>query len=327
MGAGRFDTALYQIGNSAAHRGIYERALREPGVAVIHDAVLNHFYLSTMTEEEYCGEFVYHYGEWARAEARTLWNDRAAAGIDRRYFERPMLRRIAEASRVLVVHNLEARNRVLAHAPGAKVVEIPHFYVPAEPPDAALVTRFRGKSAYLFGVFGYLRESKRLAAVLKAFGRLRKTRGDVELLIAGEFHSSDLARAVESPMQAPGVRRLGHMSEREFALAAEAVDCCVNLRSPSAGETSGIGVRMMGIGKVVMCTDGNENAALPDHAYLAVEPGLREEEHLFELMALLASTPELGREMGQRAKRHVLRYHSIQAASEQYWNILCALCQ
>ena len=116
------------------------------------------------------------------------------------------------------------------------------------------------------------------------------------------------------------------MSDSTFALATEAVDCCVNLRYPSAGETSGIGIRLMGLGKPVIFSDGPENASLPDHAYLAVEPGIREETHLFEQMCLLVTKPELGRAVGGCAADHILRYHSIKAAAEQYWKTLCDVC-
>jgi glycosyltransferase involved in cell wall biosynthesis len=322
----QYDAGLYHIGNSTLHREIYSRAIQKPGVVVIHDALLNHYFLSAMTEEEYTDEFAFNYGEWARAEGRTLWRERAVSGSDPRYFERPMLKRIAERSRAVIVHNPGALARVLKHALGARVVEIPHFFVPRERPDEAAVMEFRGRSGYLFGVFGYLRESKRLITVLRAFARLQRVRPDVELLVAGEFHSSDLARTMEPYLTTAGVRTVGHMSDAEFALAAEAVDCCINLRFPSAGETSGIGVRLMGMGKPVICTDGPENASLPDHCYLSVEANVGEEEHLFELISLLAAKPDLGREIGRRAAEHILRYHSIKAASEQYWKILCDTC-
>jgi glycosyltransferase involved in cell wall biosynthesis len=322
----RYSAGLYQLGNNSLHREVYARALEKPGVAVVHDAVLQHFFLSTLTEEEYVSEFVYNYGEWSRGEARTLWQERAVSGSDSRYFGRPMLKRVAEVSRAVVVHNPEARKRVLAHAPNARVVEIPHFYVPATLPEAAAVLEFRGRARYVFGVFGYLRESKRLASVLRAFARLRRVDAGVELFIAGEFHSPVLEAGLGPLLEGPGIRRIGHMDDGAFALATAAVDCCVNLRYPSAGETSGIGVRLMGQGKPVIFTDGDENASLPDHTYLAVEAGIREQEQLFEQMCLLAGKPEIGRAIGLRATEHILRYHSMNAASEQYWKTLCDVC-
>ena len=75
------------------------------------------------------------------------------------------------------------------------------------------------------------------------------------LLVAGQFASTDLERAVEPLLRAPGIVRLPYLEEREFWLAASAVDACINLRDPAAGETSGIAIRLMGIGKPVLLTD------------------------------------------------------------------------
>src|SRR5207253_9475044 len=49
----RCDIALYHLGNNALHAAIYRRALDEPGVVVLHDAVLQHFLLRS---EEHTSE-------------------------------------------------------------------------------------------------------------------------------------------------------------------------------------------------------------------------------------------------------------------------------
>ena len=44
------DVALYHVGNNLLHREIYDRALARPGVVVLHDAVLQHFFLGTLDD-------------------------------------------------------------------------------------------------------------------------------------------------------------------------------------------------------------------------------------------------------------------------------------
>src|ERR1039458_4017816 len=75
----RSDAALYHLGNNGLHAGIYRRALASPGVVVLHDAVLNHFFLGQLSETEYVDEFVYNYGEWNRALGQELWRARATS--------------------------------------------------------------------------------------------------------------------------------------------------------------------------------------------------------------------------------------------------------
>src|SRR5665647_1924782 len=249
----RSDAALYHLGNNGLHAKIYRRAMASPGVVVLHDAVLNHFFLGQLSETQYVDEFVYNYGEWNRGLGRDLWRARAGSAADERYFRYPMLKRAAER---------------------ARVVEIPHLFAPPQLPDEARVLRYRASlgvepGTFLFGVFGYLRESKRVAAVLEAFRAVHSQVPRTALLLAGQFVSTDLERAVAPILGAPGapgVWRLPYLAEREFWLAARALDACINLRYPAAGESSGIAVRMMGIGKPVLLTEGSESAPFPEGA-------------------------------------------------------------
>ena len=53
------------------------------------------------------------------------------------------------------------------------------------------------------------------------------------------------------------------------------MDACINLRYPLGGETSGIAIRLMGIGKPVLVTDGEEYARFPEDACLRIAGGRR----------------------------------------------------
>src|ERR1051326_2714456 len=79
---GRGDVPLYHLGNNRLHAEIYRRALDEPGVVVLHDAVLHHFLLGQLDEETYLDEFVYNYGEWSRGLAHALWQGRGSSASD-----------------------------------------------------------------------------------------------------------------------------------------------------------------------------------------------------------------------------------------------------
>ncbi len=230
---------LYHLGNNPLHAGIYRRALARPGVIVLHDAVLQHFFLGSLDERSYVEEFVYNYGEWHRDLARELWAGRARSGSDHRYFEYPMLRRVAEASRAVIVHNPAAARMVLAHAPNARVHEVPHLFVPPPHIPAAEALRFRQElriapRTFLFAVLGYLRESKRLPIILRAFDEVRRQGVDAALVIAGEFVSSDLARAAAPLMDRPDILRLGRTAGARF-LAARRRHGRLHQPAPSGG--------------------------------------------------------------------------------------------
>ena len=328
----RCDVALYHLGNNNLHAAIYRRALEQPGVAILHDAVLHHFLLGQLDEAAYIEEFVYNYGEWNRGLARDLWRGRAASGADSRYFEYAMLRRAAERALAVVVHNPAAADAVKRHAAVPCVVEIPHlFQEPPKRPSAAEIERYRQRlgiapAAFVFGVFGYLRESKRLLSVLEAFEQVRRERPQATLLVAGQFVSSDLERAVQPLLASPGVVRLPFLEEHEFWMAADAVDACINLRDPGAGETSGITIRLMGIGKPVLLSDGPECARFPDDACIRIERGVAERDSLRQHLILLTSMSEVSRAIGLRGAAHIRQHHRVDRIGKRLWDLLCEFC-
>jgi glycosyltransferase involved in cell wall biosynthesis len=276
------DIALYHVGNNQLHGAIYDRALTHPGVVVLHDSVLQHFFLGRLTAQQYVDEFIFNYGEWTRSLGETLWTDRARSAADPRYFAWPMLKRIATTARAVIVHNPAAVAIVRRHAPAACIVEIPHLFVKPETPSEVDTLRFRaglglGPRTLLAGVFGHQRESKRLPVVLRALERAWNSGADARLLIAGRFASSDLERSLAGRLSDPRIIRAGYLAEPDFWRYASAVDLCINLRCPTAAETSGIAIRLMGIGKPVVFSDGEEIARIPENACLRIETGPAEE--------------------------------------------------
>ena len=143
--------------------------------------------------------------------------------------------------------------------------------------------------------------------------------------MAGEFVSSDLERAVGPLLADPGVVRLPHLPEREFWKAAAAVDACINLRYPAAGETSGIAIRLMGIGKPVLVTESEECARFPEDACLRVASGAAELDSLTAHMVLLTSMTEVARAIGLRGAAHIQAHHRVDAISRQYWELIVRL--
>src|SRR5258706_9279187 len=206
-----------------------------------------------------------------------------------------MIKGGVERSLAVIVHNPGAASIVEKPLPGAIIHEIPHLLEPPPIPPGFEVIRLRhelgiGAQTFLFGVFGHLRESKRLSTVLRTFHRAR-TGADIALLVAGEFASSDLARSLEPMLHSEGIRRVGYVPESGFWRHAAAVDACISLRYPTAGETSGIAIRLMGLGKPVILTAGCETSRFPDSASFRGDAGPAEGEKLAGKRVLLALYP------------------------------------
>lgn len=329
------DINLYHVGNNQLHRPIYERALAEPGIVLLHDAVLHHFLLgyfagagpkSEMKSKKpgarirYVEEFVYNYGEWHRSLAERLFDERARSGSDPRYFEYPMLRRITERAKLVIVHNRGAEAIVRAHASSARIERIPHLRFPAPNAD---FDRRRWKipgSAFVFGVFGHLRETKRVSSVLRAFSEVRSELPGTVLVLAGNATSEAYNRLLDAPYE--GVIRIGHTSEADFWNLAHSVDACVNLRYPAAGETSGVTVRLMEAGKPVLMTASADTTDFPEDACIRIDAGIREAPMLAACMRWLVQCPADARAIGTSAREHIRRHHGAAEIGSRFYNAL-----
>ncbi|MCL4784423.1 MAG: glycosyltransferase family 4 protein [Bryobacterales bacterium] len=288
---------LYHIGNNRLHAEIYERAMAEPGVVLLHDAMLHHLLIGSFGETQYLEEFVYNYGAWTEDLARTLWRQRARAMSEPRYFRYPLLKRISEHALSLIVHSEEARRTVMAHDPNARVRVLPHLDLeqPDAAPDPSARERFRRETLglratdLLLGVYGHLRETKRIGSVLAALDALRGSGVPARLLVAGAFASDDYARVLLPRLEAhPGVILRGGTAEDEFRALLSAADVCINLKYPGAGECSGIAVRAMSLGvPLVVSESGGGNDYAPG-TVAPIPTGPAETRALTETLAWLA---------------------------------------
>ena len=324
---GRYDACVYQIGNNALHRAAYRAALEVPGVTVLHDAVLHQFLLGELSQQEYIAEFVYNYGEWLRDFAQELWRERAH-WAERRYFDYPLIRRLVESSRAVIVHNPKARRLAIEAAgqgPGApEVVEIPHFVELPALPDEAGVAAVRQRlgvpgDTVLISCFGYLRPPKRLRSLFEA---ARQLPVPYRILLVGTFVSPEYEEALETYLQDPRVIRVPYVPDDEFWRLAAATDICVNLRYPSAGETSGVALKLMALGKPVVVTSGEEVSHFPALAVVRVDAGPAEVEMLAHYLYALASEPTMRRTIGQHAAGHIQKHHALDAAAAKYLEVI-----
>lgn len=326
------DVHLCQLGNNLLHAPI-QRVLEGPDwpgrkVVLLHDANLHHYYLGARNREGYVREFCHQYGAWHRGFAEQLWQERARSASDPRYFRYSMLASVVRAADLVLVHNPEARRRVLAQVPEARVACVPHYFRNPYSIEGWRVEELRASlglngTTTLFGVFGHLRESKRLLPILRAFARARQRNPRIALLIAGQPVSQQFATTLHLFANAPGVLRCGHLPEPDFWRMAASVDACINLRYPSCGESSGIAIRLMGLGKPVLLTVSNSDseAEFPAGTYLPVDAGEAEEAMLEEYMLLLAGDCRIQQRIGHAAAAHVLTHHDLSHIAEVIWRL------
>lgn len=332
LASGRYATALYQMGNHRdSHGWIYRALLDHPGVMVLHDAVLHHLlrdlYLGQGDPASFAEELRYACGRSGAAAGERL----LASGVPPDPWGFPLFERAVDRSRAVLVLSEFVRQRVLLSRPLARVSVVRQHLSRVDgaghrPPSraAARAALGLGEAELVVASFGLVTPAKRPGVVLRAFARLRERRPQARLLLVGEVSPHFDFAAVFAPELRAGVTVTGRLEMPEFLRAMAACDVAVNLRYPTAGETSATLVRLLGLGKPVIVSRIGAFLEFPDACCPKVDLDASEEDLLLAYLETLLLDEPLRRQMGEIARHHVTLHHRIEDAAETYADVVRA---
>ena len=314
------DLCLYHVGNNPeAHGWIVDALRRRPGLVVLHDFVLHHLvagltvgrgdghgYLDAMERE---------HGVVGRLLAHGVLDKRIPPLWENRPQDFPLAGEVLGHASGLVVHSRYVRDRARDAGYAGRIWVVPH---PAWPVPEVGPERVNGTP--VFGVFGNVNQSKRVPQLLEAFARLREEHPDAALLLVGATASGfDLERRLQRlGLDGAGVVRHDRVDEERLWAMMAACDAVVSLRSPTMGETSGVAIRALSLGKPLVVSANGWFAELPADVGLKVPVDDGEEDTLTAALELLASRPDVRAAMGERAAALAQRDHDVGRVAELY---------
>jgi glycosyltransferase involved in cell wall biosynthesis len=275
-----YDAVFFHLGNNPWHRFVYDLALALPGIQVFHDFVMHHLVADITVESNkdwgrYLSVMVNEHGPVGERLAELRW---AGVATEFEKFLFPLNEHVAKLAQAIVVHSEDSRERMIAAVPNVPVVTIPHHA--GNPPQAvAGLSREQARArlglppnAFLVGHFGYITRPKQPAAVVGGFAALAARRADAVLVMIGADNTGGgLDRTIARHGLAGRVRMAGFVGLEKFYLYLKAVDAVVNLRYPSAGESSGTFARALAEGRAVIVNNLGSFAEVPPDVTLKVE--------------------------------------------------------
>jgi glycosyltransferase involved in cell wall biosynthesis len=309
-----YDAIVYHLGNNPHHEFVYRAAVERPGVAVFHDFSLHHL-ISFLTAErkDFAGYRRLLEDEYGSVGARLFALRVTGVHTDYEKFLFPLNAHVARRARALVVHSDDVRERVEDVAPGIPVAVIPH-HAGAPPAEVTGVTREEARrmlglppegEAFLVGHFGFITRPKQPHAVVGGFARVAGRRPDAALIMVGADHTAGgLARLVARHRLEGRVRLRGFVDLVRFYLHLKAVDAVVNLRYPSAGESSGTVARSLAEGRATIVNNLGSFAQIPRDAVLKVEIDGDQAEQVGHHLLRLAEDPALRAPLEERARAY-----------------------
>jgi glycosyltransferase involved in cell wall biosynthesis len=307
----RCDMTFYNIGNNARfHWPIWYVSKIQPGVIVLHDLRLHHFFDEVYREhhqslEMYLKMMNEQYGPSSLNDAEECFNSRGA-NIDYMAEQYPLTDLALGRPLGVLVHTREAFDTLQVQA------DWPVQY--ASLPFPARDNTGGGAQTgppYRLIVFGYLGKNRRLSSILNALATMPE-KDQFRLDIFGSIlNDEDQLRAQIRTLKLSGLVTIhGFVPEEKLESALANSHLAINLRFPTVGEASGSQLRIWSHGLPSLVSDVGWYASLPANTVAFVRTGDQEVSDLQNHLRAFLANPAAFSEMGCRGLEELRTSHA-----------------
>ena len=321
-----YDAVLYHMGNSPAHFQIYDAAQHTPGVVVLHDFVLHHFMLQYHAVHRrdiagYRALAAQYYGD-----AGTVIADRMLQGIfDDAVFDMPLCQPLLQGAQLLISHSQYVVDHSLHLAPNLPAAVVP-MGVPVLAQTDATAIRAQlnfGPNPFLIASFGHVNPYKRVEQVLRMVRTLRRAGINAHYVIVGSVSPNfALDALVRRTGTAECVHVTGYVSAHDFGAYVAAADLCINLRHPTAGETSASLLRLLAAGKPTAISASGSFLEIPRDCAMHIPLDASEADLLSACAFIIHERPDFAAQIGSQARAYVERTHTLSNSAARYMQVL-----
>lgn len=307
----RADLNVYNIGNNPHfHGGIWQVSRTLPGIVVLHDFRLHHFFdgifrVKLRDLNSYLTVMKKYYGEEARRDAEICFRQ-DARNIDQMAELYPLTDLALENALAVIVHTQEAFKRLSQNSP--RPIALAPLPFPAREFAA---TRGQRATPFRLIVFGYIGRNRRLESIVRALA-CSEYKEQYQLDVFGSILDDEkqLRALITSLGLNNRVKLHGYKTEFELDEALSRADLAINLRYPSMGEASGSQLRIWSHALPALVSKVGWYEELPVETVGFVRPGQPEVEDIQNHLEAFVKRPEFYAGMGERGRRILREKHS-----------------
>jgi glycosyltransferase involved in cell wall biosynthesis len=311
------DVALYHIGNNPdAHGWIVDALRRRSGVVVLHDFVLHHLVagltLGRGDSEGYLNAMQRDAGVVGRLLAHGVVDHLLPPIWEERAEDFPLASEVLHGADGVICHSryVERQARAYGYEGPISVVPMPAW------PSVEVSGRLAPEGRFpIVTCVGHLNVAKRIPHLVAAFRGVRR-RFPHALLVLGGSAAPGLRLDVDD--LGDSVLRLDYQDERNLWQLLADSDVIVSLRWPTMGETSGMAIRALSLGKPLVVSEVGWFSELPNSVSVKVPVDEFEIGTLAAVLELLAADETLRARMGTAALEYARRTHDLEHVADLY---------
>ncbi|WP_028553093.1 glycosyltransferase family 4 protein [Paenibacillus sp. UNC451MF] len=328
----QYKSIIYHMGNNFhAHKEIYEIMLQFPGIVVLHDFSLHHFYAAKTLEngnlKSYEDEMFYSHGNEGLLEVEKFKKGEIPPIWETNSLQFPLNLRVLDSAAGVIVHSHFAQkhlHEIASYVPIA-VAPIPAPYIA----DANNINKAKyearehlsiDQQSLILSTLGFINHTKRVDKILDALYELKKEKilGDFKFYIVGQVAENyPLGDKIRKLNLSNEVIITGFVDLQDFDNYIAASDICFNLRYPTQGENSASLLRIMGHGKPVITTDIGSFSEFPEGIVYKVSYEKKEKDDIIKFLKLLLNDDEFNK-VSHAIIDYTFNKHTILKCAQDY---------
>jgi glycosyltransferase involved in cell wall biosynthesis len=336
-----YSRIIYNLGDHWLYHGdIFKTLQQTPGIVILHDYVMHHFFLGyyfleRKDPEGYLELLKLLYGPELCQEAKAGLRAGAAIGDTDRVMDYPLFEPCLDHATAAIVMSsfFERALSGRAMCPVGRLF-LPHFQynqsaskkgISASGKKGDCPSSAKGQSPFfqdalrdelgvppgklLLLTVGMLNPNKRIDVTLEVLGRDRELANRVHYVIIGSPTGDGYQKKLQDLIQKHGleavVRLLGHQPEEVLHQYLSCADVCINLRNPTMEGASASLVEALHFGRPTIVTDAGCYRDFPDHCVVKI-PATDEANHLHKALCMLLADDARRQALGRYAREHVV---------------------
>jgi len=325
----KYDTIIYQIGNSDNHTYMFDMLQKYPGIVVLHDVYLSGIMYWMTARIGKLDEFVKEI-EYSHGEAGLKLVSKAKKNLiswDKVIKELQINKRVLDTATSIIVHSDWDKQNILNTYPQfSEKISTVHQFAPIRiTDDKNKIKKSLGfsQNSFLICSFGFIAPTKKIESVIKNIATFLKNNKNSKYVLVGETDNTygQLIKKLVKDMQLEEkVIFTEFIDDEKYKKFLDACDVCISLRTDTRAGTSASVNHALGAGLPSIISDEGPFSEFPDDIVIKIKPS--EEKKLASILESLYNDPEKIEQISVLAKKYAENYISKDHCVEKYVNIV-----
>ena len=327
-----YDNIIYQFGNSEFHHYMYDIALKNKGVIVLHDFYLSGLIDYIATKEQNRDFFIENitYSHPNRPLIYHKENSKFKLDIVKSIDELPMNKMILDSAKSIIVHSNYSKELCKKYYKDDYDISQINQLI-KQPSQKIIDSRDKVKKLLDFeqtdiivSAFGHITDMKQYDFILESFAKADIFKNqNIKLFFVGDYLSDSYKSYIQNIIKKYNFKNItitGFVDDTTYKNYLLASDIAINLRVNSRGETSRALLMNMAYALPTIVNDYATFAELPDDTVVKV---LKNSQNDFiKKLKELLNDKEKRNSLSKSAYGYIQKYHNIDKIAFDYYKVL-----